>query len=270
MKTDRLIVVGHYYANREHNLYEIINHLTDLDYRVVVWDNNPQHQTAMPTFLHRMAPQVQVVRCPNNPIHGRYLAALIYPEVEYFLFQDDDLLLEKDMIEKLFEAAKSWSLSGTFVGIEGRKLDWASDKPYTNAKGVTYPENADMLVRAYACHRWGLESGFQWILDRGISPGRCETLLFTRDCRLVEGTRFKNLPEHGVGLCHAGQAHWDEIDKFANEHIPVDGHFRRRDDTVELTDNLPLCADVPLHATDLISEGLGMAGEQQEGEECHF
>ena len=220
MNDSRLIVIGHYYASRVHNLYEIVNHLTDLDYRVLVWDNNPQHQAAMPTFLARMQPQVQVVRCPNNPIHGRYLAALIYPEIEYFLFQDDDLILEKDTIEKLFKAVDNITVddSDLFYGIEGRKLHWSSDKPYTDAKGVLYPGRADMLVRAYAGHRRAVIRGMNWILSHGISPGRCETLLFTKNGILVEGTTFKNLPEHGTGLC-TDSNHWTEIDKFANEHI---------------------------------------------------
>lgn len=228
MKDNRLIVIGHYYPNREGNLYEIVNHLTDLNYRVLIWDNNPGHYHRMPQFLTLYGPQVEVVRCPNNPIHGRYLAALIYPEIDYFLFQDDDLLLEKDTIERLFAGANYVSAPNgdwpRFVGIEGRQLDWDSDKPYTNAIGLIYPGKPDMLVRAYAGNRRAVIHGLEWVLAHGIAPGRCETLLFTAGGILVEGTRFKNLPEHGTGLCHAGQAHWDEIDAFANKYIRPHHH----------------------------------------------
>lgn len=213
---NRLIVVQHYYPEREPNLYQIIDHLTDMDYRVLVWDNNPEHHVVIHSWFR---PQVQVVRCPNNPIHGRYLAALIYPEIEYFLFQDDDLLLEKDTIEKLFRAAEFSHIN--FHGIEGRQFDWSSDKPYTNARSVTYPERADMVLRAYACHRLAMAYGVHRILNEGIIPGRSEALLFTAGYQpnLVPDTSFTNLPENGIGLSHAGQAHWDEIDEFANKYL---------------------------------------------------
>lgn len=200
-------VIGHYYESRLENLEKIILGLNEIGIEPLVW-NNGEH-------LVPVNGEYETVDCPNNPIHGRYLAALIYPESEYFLFQDDDLILDKPSIDLLVGAAASDH--SRFFGVEGRRLKRANPTPYSLATPDREGTETDMCIRAYACHRSALKYGLDWILEKGIHPGRCETILFTGGrSRLVEGAAWSNLPENGIGLCYAGN-HDSEIDAFVNQ-----------------------------------------------------
>lgn len=218
MHENRLVVVGHYYANREGNLSQIVSHLTDLNYRVLVWDNNPGHRPGAPQFLYQKHPQVQIVHCPNNPIHGRYLAVLIYTEMDYFLFQDDDMTLPGETIDKLFSAAESGP-KDKFYGLEGRKL--GNPRPYWDAERARFPEKADMVIRAYACHRTAVMPGLNEIARLGIHPGRSETILMSfgkSEMVDVGDGDWTNLPEKS-GLSHDIKTHNDEIEAFFLKYV---------------------------------------------------
>lgn len=201
-------VIGHYYRNRTGNLERIIQELNGHGVHPVIWNNS-----GLPIGIG--SGHYTVVDSPNNPIHGRYLTALIYPESDIFIFQDDDLILSPNTIHLLTEAARSDHTR--FYGIEGRRLKWGSKTPYSLAVPDRDPGKTDMCIRAYACHRSALRFGLNWILHNGIHPGRSETILFTGGrSRLVAGTAFQNLPENGVGLSYAGD-HDTEIDAFVNQ-----------------------------------------------------
>ncbi len=208
MNDKQLIVIGHYWHQRERDLTRIVEALIP-HYRVLVWDNDPDH-----TWTHQ---GVSIVYAPHNAIHGRYLAALLCPTVDYFLFQDDDMMLSLTTIDKLFDAAtQSYTM---FYGIEGRMLMKDHSKPYSYAIGVRAPEKCDMLIRAYTCRREALLRGLNWIIEHGISPGRSETILMTHDHSiLVPDTDWTTLDEHGVGLCYDPN-HDVEIDAFYNKYL---------------------------------------------------
>ncbi len=208
MNDNQLIVIGHYWHQRERDLTRIVEALIP-HYRVMVWDNDPDH-----TWTHD---GVSIVYAPHNAIHGRYLAALLCPTVEYFLFQDDDMMLSINTIELLFDAAEQSQY--TFYGIEGRMLMKNHSRPYSYAIGVRAPESCDMLIRAYTGHRHAVQYGLNWILETGIAPGRSETILMTYGRSvLVPGTDWTTLDEHGVGLCYDPK-HDAEIDDFYNRYL---------------------------------------------------
>jgi hypothetical protein len=219
--SDRMIVIGHYYENRNENLYDKI--LYDLmlhhnDTPTVIWDNSNPRDPWLPSASPEYTKQVI---SPGNPIHGRYLVSLIYPEVNYFLFQDDDLILPAKTIDLMFDAAAE--NQSRFVGIEGRKLNTTSATPYLNATRARFPEPCDMLIRTYACHRKVLRYGLDWILRHGVSPGRSETLLFTHGGMLLDvpihsELDWHNLPEYETGLSYDPQ-HGTEIDDFYNKYL---------------------------------------------------
>lgn len=202
-------VIGHYYRKRERNLERIIVSLNENDTKPVVWNNSGVRWP----LIGNLSTRYDTIDSPNNPIHGRYLAALIYPEAEVFLFQDDDKFLDVDTIERLVQAA--YDTPSRFHGIEGRNLAWETATPYYYAPPARQPDShADMVVCAYACHRRALQFGLDWILQNGVHPGRCETILFTGGrSQLVQGTTWARLPEDGVGLCYAPE-HDSEIDAF--------------------------------------------------------
>ncbi len=192
-------VIGHYYPERTGNLDRIVDGLNVADIKPVIWNNSGR--------TLQLTGSCEIINCPNNPIHGRYLVALIYPEFEVFIFQDDDLVLGKDTIDRLVRAAAEDP--EYFHGVEGNSLDRTGPKPYSAGGRDRSSETTEthMVIRAYACHR----------LTHGIHPGRSETILFTGGkSRLVRDTSWEDLPENGVGLWHQ-EGHEAEIDEFIKQ-----------------------------------------------------
>jgi hypothetical protein len=220
------VVISHYYEERRDNLDKIMKEANQWKNNgpVVVWNNSPDTVTG--------PVRVEVVNSPVNSMIGRYLVPLLYPATEYWLFQDDDVMVTEDTAQTLISNAMKWN--GIWIGVEGRNVAALSPTPYKDAMGVRVARDdreikaADIVLRVMAGHRTCVLEGLERVLMLGRDPGRCEDMVMTFGRAAVcGGVDWINLPEGGVGMC-LDPEHVEERDGMIKQLISEGVMWRRR------------------------------------------
>lgn len=215
------IILQYYYPERADNLGLIMEELYGIaERRFMV--NNSGGPWGIPGWKGWHS-----LDMPVNRVYNRNLVPLLYPEIEYWYLQDDDLLVKSDDVLKLVAMASSRAGLDEFpfCGIEGRILGTEPGKRYTTAHGNRYLSyvntHTDMVLRAMAFHRTAILPGLRRLMEIGEATVH-EDLLFTMGhAAVVPDVDWTNLDECGVGIV-TREGIKDDRNAFVEKLINVD------------------------------------------------
>lgn len=208
------LILQNFYENRQKYWPAILKSIKAQSIppkEIIIWDNL--------CCINASEPGLTVVSSGRNTLMGRYTAVWM-AETDLFVFQDNDLLLGPDTIQRLINVARCRHTQ--IVGILGMKLNRKSEHPYTDGRAAI-GECDVVLGRAFACHRKALWPGFEAIHQKYLKPGRADDILFSmasRNAWAIAAPDFTNLDEEGIGLCHEDQ-HLPERNAFVKEMMAL-------------------------------------------------
>lgn len=216
-------VILHYYPERTRNIPIIVQDLKNNSRppdEIIVFNNNPSVVYSLPTE------GATVINSGKNyGGRARYLVSLLEPS-DYYFFLDDDTTVGEGAVDNFLNYA-----SEGCYGYWGKKVDPDSDSVYMSGKeykGIKTKKvvSVDLLIGkgtffvSFSAFKNMLETE-GYLLNQGFELGREEDIILSMSNQSyvipsAKGEYFKNLPEAGVGYCHA-PGHFKLREKMVRE-----------------------------------------------------
>ena len=187
-------VLLHYWESRLDNIDKIIKSLTQglrTPNNIILLNNNPKYVLSKSN--------VKCINAADNLYsRARYPISLLTPS-DYYLFVDDDLMVEKGTLANLEKRAGVANL-----GLMGRKVTGKySESKIIKSTKIKKPTEVDVLIRLYFVPFGGVLKALQYEHTHDVGREDDLALSFSAPAFLVPAGKneyIKDLDDGGVGI----------------------------------------------------------------------